>query len=309
MKVLVIDSHKSTKPTPANNLHWINAKIIADRFGGDLIWSYPTVNDNIQSNYDVIIFVHASMYAFVDYAWLEASPNAKIFHVTNEYNLGEPRILWMAAKAGRKYDVIANHELKASKLVGKYIDNWNIVNLNALCIEPNPSGKTLKVEDLIQDKVLYYGSFRKDRAKYFEKYFNSPTMMVSSHKKNHEKFHNIGAEPCFISRIDWSKDGLLPYKFSLYIEDEKTHTYYNFLANRFYESLNYGVTPFFDKSCLGTIEKSGYDIGPEYIVDSIGDLDEKIKNPPRFKLEWLHQALKEKETVLSQIENIVKGRK
>ena len=303
MKVLVIDSHKSTKPIPANNLHWINAKIIADRFGGDLIWSYTGVNDEIKGGYDAIIFVHASHYSFVDYAWLEASPDAKIFHVTNEYNLGEPRILWMAAKAGRKYHAIANHPEKASKLVGKYIESWNIVNLNAMCIKPTDMG--IKLEDVIADKVLYYGSFRKDRADYFEKYFNSPDMIVSSHKKNHEKFHAIGAEPEFITRINWKKDGLLPYKFSLYIEDKKTHEHYNFLANRFYESLNYGVTPLFDKSCCGTIDKSGYNIGPEFIIDGPEDLADKIKNPPKFKMEWVRQAMQEKENVLLEIEKIV----
>ena len=88
MRILIIDSHKSTKPTPATNLHWINAKQLADRLNADLIWSYKGVNDNIKENYDVIIFVHASMYAFTDYEWIEKSPNAKIFYVTNEYNLG-----------------------------------------------------------------------------------------------------------------------------------------------------------------------------------------------------------------------------
>lgn len=304
MKVLVIDSHKSTKPTPANNLHWINAKIIADRFGGDLIWSYKGVNDDIKGGYDVIIFVHASMYSFVDYAWLEASPDAKIFHVTNEYNLGEPRILWMAVKAGRKYHAIANHPEKASKLVGKYIESWNIVNLNAMCI--NPTELSLVESEYIKDKIVYYGSFRKGRTSYFEKYFNSSDMIVSSHKKNHVKFNDIGANPDFITRINWSKEGLLPYKFSLYIEDEKTHTHYNFLANRFYESLNYGVIPLFDRSCTGTLEKSGYAIGEEYMIDSVEDLSDKIKNPPKFNKGWIRQALEEKESVLLEIERIIK---
>tara|TARA_R100000951_G_scaffold116766_1_gene130591 strand:+ start:26915 stop:27850 length:936 start_codon:yes stop_codon:yes gene_type:complete len=309
MKVLVIDSHKSSKPTPANNLHWINAKIIADRFGGDLIWSYPGVNDEIKSGYDVIIFVHASHYAFVDYAWLEASPDAKLFHVTNEYNLGEPRILWMAAKrAGRKYNVIANHEAKPSKLVGKYIDDWNIVNLNALCIKPVEDVQEKMIEQDLEgvfDKALYYGSFRKDRTKYFEKYFNSDSVVVSSHKKNHEKFHNIGANPEFITRINWSKNGLMQYQYSLYIEDEKTHTYYNFLANRFYEALNYQTIPLFDASCMNTLEKCGYNIGPEYVVNSPEELEEKLSSPPPFKKEWVEQALKEKETVLEEIDRII----
>ena len=119
---------------------------------------------------------------------------------------------------------------------------------------------------------------------------------------------NFGAKPEFITRINWKKDGLLNYKFSLYIEDEKTHTYYNFLANRFYESINYGVTPLFDASCQGTIDKSGYDIGPEYVINSPEELSEKIKNPPKFKIEWLHQAMQEKEDVLNQIESIIKGK-
>lgn len=311
MKVLVIDSHKSSKPTPANNLHWINAKIIADRFGGDLIWSYPTVNDNIKSGYDIIIFVHASMYSFVDYAWLEASPNAKIFHVTNEYNLGEPRILWMAVKAGRRYNVIANHEAKPSKLVGKYIDDWNIVNLNALCINPEliEINKSNNIEgDFEEDKALYYGSFRKGRIKYFEKYFNSPSMIVSSHKKNHEKFHKIDVKPEFITRINWSKDGLSKYLYSLYIEDEKTHTYYNFLANRFYEALNYQVIPLFDASCANTLNRCGYNIGPEYIINSPEELAAKIQDPPEFKLTWIDQAIDEKESVLNKIDNIIRSK-
>lgn len=300
MKVLVIDSHKSTKPTPANNLHWINAKQIADHFDGELIWSYKGVNDEIKADYDVIIFVHASMYSFVDYAWLEASPDAKIFFVTNEYNLGEPRILWMAAKAGRKYDVIANHPQAASKVVNKYVDDWNIVNLNALCVKLHHIGTKS-----IADTVLYYGSFRKGRTKYFQKYLGDHNVTVSSHKKNHPKFQDLEIEPEFIPRINWSKDGLKPYKYALYIEDEKTHTHYNYLANRFYESLCYGVVPFFDKSCLGTIEKSGYNIGPEYMVDSVEDLQEKLNNPPPFRPDWMRNALKEKAQCLLDINTII----
>jgi hypothetical protein len=94
MKFLIIDSHKGSLKEP-QNLHWLNAKKIKDFLNQeghevDLIWSYPTVNDQIKSGYDRIIFNHASHYSYVDYAWLKASPEAKLFHITNEYNLGEP---------------------------------------------------------------------------------------------------------------------------------------------------------------------------------------------------------------------------
>lgn len=59
MKALIIDSHKGSDKLPSN-LHTLNAKVLADKIGADLIWSYPNVNDNIESNHDVIVFNHAS---------------------------------------------------------------------------------------------------------------------------------------------------------------------------------------------------------------------------------------------------------
>jgi len=302
MRLLVIDSHKSTKKTPANNLHWLNSKQIVDKFNGDLIWSYDGVNDDIKGDYDVIVFVHASRYSFVDREWLRKSPNARLFFVTNEYNLGEPYILWHTLKEGRRYEVIANHPAAASKVVQKYVNKWHIVNLNALCVDPKP---VTTGDKEITAQVLYYGSFRKDRAKYFQKYFNSPLVIVSSHKKNHEKFHNIGVKPNFIKRVNWSKEGLTPYGLSLYIEDEKTHTHYNYLANRFYEALNYGVVPIFDASCKNTLSRCGYEIGDEYVVDSEADLVQATKCPPPIQLDWIGQARNEKVSVLKQIEDII----
>jgi hypothetical protein len=133
MRILVIDSHKSSTKAPAENLHWKNAQSIAEALSADLIWSYPGVNDNIEGGYEAIVFVHASHYAFTDYAWLQRSPDAKLFYVTNEYNLGEPRTLWSAVRDGRKYTVIANHPPAPSKLVKRHVEAWHEdVNLNAL---------------------------------------------------------------------------------------------------------------------------------------------------------------------------------
>jgi GrpB-like predicted nucleotidyltransferase (UPF0157 family) len=263
MKALIIDSHKGRLDN--KNLHLINAHQIANKLGADLICSYEGVNDNIQSGYDVIIFNHASAYSFVDYAWLEANPNARLFYITNEYNLGEPRILWMAAKrANRKYTVIANHPAAASKVVTKYTDDWIITNLNSLIYSPVECDIIEKTEDLI-----YYGSFRSDRCPYFKKYF-SDNLTVSSHIKNVNKFRANDINASFIPRIDWNNDGLKKYHCSLYIEDVTTHTHYNHLANRFYEALNYKVVPIFAEECRTTIEKSNYPVDRNLIFSDIG---------------------------------------
>jgi hypothetical protein len=307
MKTLIIDSHKGG-PKLSNNLHLLNAKTIADYLNADLIWSYPNVNDNIKSGYDAIIFNHASHYSFVDYAWLEANPEAKLFYITNEYNLGEPRALWMAVKRGRKYDVIANHSHEPSKVVMKYVNNWNILNLNTLIYAP------VNIPLSSKNDIIYYGSFRADRSKYFAKYLNND-VVVSTHQKNREKFLNAGVKTeKFIDRIKWDKEGLAPYLCSLYIEDEKTHTYYNHLANRFYESLSYNVVPIFSEECLNTIELSKYPITTDFIFsnpEQMKKVYEMVKDNQNHSMQLLNScksmAHAEKAETLHKFKQIIYG--
>jgi hypothetical protein len=302
VKVLVIDSHKSTSSTnEPQNLHWQNAKKIADAFNADFIWSYKGVNDDIKENYDKIIFVHASHYAFTDYEWIEKSPNANLYYVTNEYNLGEPRTAWMAAKEGRNYTVIANHPQSASKVVGKYVKDWQICNLNALCFD----GYKDDPFSVRQNKCVYYGSFRKDREKYFRKYLDCPEVITSTHSKNHEKFCTLGINPAFVNRVNW-ENGLGGFRFSLYIEDEKTHDNYNYLANRFYESLMWGAIPLFDSSCENTIRKSGYPDLENYVIDSTDDIYKAMLEDSLFiPDEWGDIAETERAEALTRIGEIV----
>lgn len=306
MKYLIIDSHKGSLKEP-QNLHWLNAKQIKDYLVSighevDLIWSYPTVNENIKKGYNRVIFNHASHYSYVDYAWLQASPNAQLFYITNEYNLGEPRALWMALKEGRKYQVISNHEAKISKIVQKYVSEWHSINLNALIFNPvETTGE--------KNGCVYYGSFRKDRAPSFKKYLNG-YVTISTHQKNREKFGAIGVNGPFLDRINWSKGGLAPFKFSLYIEDEINHQNYNHLANRFYESLNYSVLPVFDADCKNTVKLSGYDVPDYCFVSNEQDLINFENNFPavieNLIYLWSLKAKDEKKNVLTKIADIVK---
>lgn len=322
MKYLIIDSHKGSLNEP-QNLHWLNAKQIKDYMVGlghevDLVWSYPTVNDNVKKGYDRIVFNHASHYSYVDYAWLQANPDAKLFHITNEYNLGEPRALWLAVKDGRKYEVIANHDGKISKIVQKYVNQWHSVNLNALIFDPVKTTCEKIHNDCIFDLVeltdkrngfIYYGSFRKDRTPSFQKYLRG-YVTVSTHQKNREKFGAIGVNGPFIDRINWSSGGLSRFKYSLYIEDEINHQNYNHLANRFYEALNYGVLPVFDIECKNTVNLSGYEV-PDccFVSDeqSLLNFENNLTTDPQDLVDlWKSMAIEEKKNVLLQISEILK---
>ena len=306
MKYLIIDSHKGSLKEP-QNLHWINAKKIKDFLiqsghEADLIWTYPTVNDNIKGGYDRIIFNHASHYSYVDYAWLKASPEARIFYITNEYNLGEPRALWMGVKEGRRYEVIANHGGSISKIVEKYLDSWHFVNLNCLVFDP-------KKTTAPKEGCIYYGSFRKNREVSFRKYLKGK-VTVSTHQKNREKFNAIEVNGPFIDRINWSKEGLSSFYSSLYIEDEINHNNYNCLANRFYEALNYGVLTLFDYECKNTIAMSGYDVPPYCIIGNEQELALKTQfQMPEIRdyclQVWKEKAAQEAKETLTKILLIV----
>lgn len=277
-KILIIDSQKSGNKLPQQNLHWKNSKIIADALGADLIWSYPGVNDTICTGYDIIIFVHASKYSYISEEWLLKNPLAELFYITNEYNLGEPVMLWKIAKEyDRHYNVIANHPQKISKVVKKYTKSWQQVNLNALVYSPVVQELNPLFGEIDKVGCVYYGSFRKDRSESFKTYLKSG-IILSTHRSNISDFSNVGCTSFTVNRIDWGIGaGLNSYKYSLYIEDEITHDNYNCLSNRFYEALNYDVITIFDKQCLKNIALSGYDIPACCIVSSYDELMKAIK--------------------------------
>jgi hypothetical protein len=310
MKFLIIDSHKGSLKEP-QNLHWLNAKKIKDFLNQeghevDLIWSYPTVNDQIKSGYDRIIFNHASHYSYVDYAWLKASPEAKLFFITNELLLGEPRALWMAVKDGSRYEVISNHPSNVSKVVKKYTTAWNLVNLNALITDDEPS-----LEKEQNNQCIYYGSYRPGRISSFQNFLQKG-VIISTHQKNREKFKKIGVNGPFIDRLNWAKQDLAQYSYSIYIEDDVTHLNYNYLANRFYEALNNNVIPLFDAACGETLIKSNYHFPSELIVSSSEEMAEKIslgfKSLPKKELlnQWRAKALQEKQEALNSIIELIK---
>ena len=305
MKTLIIDSHKGFPHENATNLHVRNARIIAEKLGATLIASHAGADEIAQQKWDRIVFNHASGYSNVDYKCLEMNPEAKLCYITNEYNLGEPQLLWMAAKTGRKYNVIANHPPEASKVVKKYVDNWDIVNLNAIIFEEKKDTEEELLFPIKQDGVVYYGSFRANRKKYFEKYFDE-RIYVSTSKDNIIKFGKIlpNLNCKFIGKLKWKPiKQLKSFAISLYIEDEKTHKHYNHLANRFYEAISCGVTPVFDYSCVDTTNKSGYCIPEEYFCKSPDDLHSKTGL--KIKDGWIELARVEKKQVLDKIKALI----
>lgn len=228
---------------------------------------------------------------------IEAHPNAKLIWITNEIEISPPGLVH---KQMERADIIANfvespnHKWK----------RWHFLNLNTLMVsEKNP---------LMRKKydAIYYGTYRKDRTKYFRKYLQKD-LYLSTNSKNHKKYKHIGCDPKRIGALEWKKgmETLNLFRYSLYIEDEQTHKRFNNLANRFYEALFCNTVTLFDRSCKNTIEKSGIPFDEDFYVDSYEELNAKIRDgrwEQRLveQQKWLSKALEEKEEVIEKIGKI-----
>lgn len=136
----------------------------------------------------------------------------------------------------------------------KYV-NWNVLTTEDLPRKPFRDRSC-------PDRVLYYGSFRKDREKYFERYFRAPMipMLFSCPTKK--------AEETFTSLMVLHETKLLDlygyleeFGAGLYLEDRKSHVEFHSPANRFYEMLSAHLPIIFQPESQRMMSRAGYEVG------------------------------------------------
>lgn len=253
-----------------------------------------------EKNFDVIVKSYAAFYDnFADQKRIiDNSPNAKLFWLTNEYDL-QIGGTYTKLRKTRPISLIANFHNKREGF-----KKHHFVNMNALFYEADKE---------IPDKkynMCYYGTYRKNRAVYFKKYFKSKDFIVSTSKKNVKKFKSLGCIFTPVDKFKWGgkKDTLGYFKYTLYIEDIYTHTCFNNLADRFYEALSNKTVILFDKSCINTLKQS--EIANENWQDFIIDDFENIKKRDYEKdlasqQKWMDIVKTERQKALEKIEAIL----
>lgn len=300
MKILLVE----TSAVGKNNVtvHVRNAitiqKYLMQKHDCRLVWEESQIDQNEQ--FDIILFFSASFY-FQHDAFSRLMDNQKkcsIGWLTNEFELFQNHFL-----KGRTEFIIANFDKGAVKKAHSY-KNYLHVNLNTLIIRENPT---------ILEKtrgLCYYGTFRKYRLPYFRKWLKEDVVLSSS-KKNWDKFASAGCDCYATTPFEWEegKEQLARFKGSLYIEDTKTHKYFNHFANRFYEALNCNVLPIFDKTCIGTINlESKYFINRNLICEPESykyTLEKGIDEEKDFFAYNRQVALNQKNEVLIAIDNFL----
>lgn len=278
-------------------------KIIAKELGYHYFIDKQDLIQAATQRFDVLLFTASSAYAEHDLIQqiLEQNRGARRIYLSNDYKVSPPSEL----KKYGEYDTIrAFHGKDKSGCRKGYF-----VNLNVL-IAREPLPLTPKKHDCI-----YWGSCRKDREDLFREYLKGNTYL-STFSKAKKEFEAIGCTPIFLPKIHWKKSITNIFRYSLYIEDEATHSTFCNLANRWYEAGICNNVTFFDKCCSNTIRKSEianvYD--DFYTVNGYEDLQRKINecNKNFFKhlerqREWHKIDLVKKREALEQIKSIVEA--
>ncbi len=311
-------------------VHVRNSKIIEKELGYKLVTHMSQIPDAINEKWDRIVCHYASPYMkYKAYMELLASnPTAKLFWLVNDHDSEDNILLRNYVKdTHNKYNVICNnprsgyrHWILGKNLEGKklndWIDEWHTVNLNSLIY--NDIDRPSRPE--LRSGCIYFGTFRKHRAKDMAEFNGINNYTISSSIKNQKKYEEASISANFIDKIGWKEgeETLNAFKYSIYFEDLHTHTNYAYLANRFYECLMCNVIMFFDAKCQNTINearKAGYSIHDSFIVSDAAQLNEKMARidacPSAYEwaLNWQNKnkeiALRDKCDTINKIKRIL----
>lgn len=258
----------------------------------------------VKNKYDIIIKSYSTFYENYEKEielCLNNKDNAKFFFLTNEYTIQSSNVLCKTRKAGCKWNIIANFDTKT--ITNKMWQKKYFVNLNCLFYEP-------KEEQNKKYKVCYYGTYRKNRRKYFKKYFTSKDFVLSTSPKSVKKFSKDECvfKPC--KRFIWGKqkDTLGLFEYSLYIEDEWIHNNFHNLADRFYEAMSNKTVTLFDVTCKHTLSKSELKnfAYSEFIINSYDEIIQRnYEQDWNKQSQWLNMLARNKQKTLEQIESIL----
>lgn len=304
VKILIVETSTISKTTSiahvrnAISLH----QHLIDHFECELV--DLTMDVDVSKQWDIILFSYAS--ARADYSKIEVlinnQDNVKIGWITNEFELFANEYVKQ-----KMTFMINNFDREGIKQAHRH-DRLLTTNLNTLIMRtPNP-----KIEKKYD--MCYYGTYRKYREGYFRKYFKE-NMILSASKKNWKNFIDVGIDgSCNVTeKFSWEdgKETLNLFKASLYIEDTKTHTWFNHMANRFFEGLYCNTPLFFDVTCKNTIRKDVYEIDDYFIVDGYDELEDRIKNIDQDKVDHFLTvnssiALEERTKTLDEILEFLK---
>lgn len=285
------------------------ARFIADTLELPLCWDMTIADEPL----DVLIIVNGA-YAFSGNELLGALGRAieaagRVVWIQNDYTIIPPKDVGYAESPFRKafrnraalckcpvdYWTTIENMSRAGSIApsGHKIGTRSAyVNWNALTF--NSAGPMATLERSMSDWMVYYGSFRKGREPYFDRYFEVPhvkTVISSPSRKFEDKYsHEYILHD---DRFDDVHTALCQFGLGLYLEDKKSHKEFHSPANRFYEMLSAGVAIIFQPEAIPMFTKAGFFID-NYCVRTGADIPPWMERRDAVGYEqqhkWFHKA-------------------
>lgn len=248
------------------------ANYVHDRTGYDVDWE-DTIADG---KLDLLVIVNGA-YSFCRQlpALAEAVLKARrIVWVQNDFTIVPPKITSEGTSPFRA----AFRERHKKKL--PHMDFWTTcekwsrltpeslyVNWNMLTFDPKYTRARAEArQSMATPDLLYYGSFRDNRRRYFDRYFATPEVDVTISSPSKKFRENYGSARIMHLEPFREKffDELGSHGLGLYIEDRQSHTDYHSPANRFYEMLSAGLPMVFQPESGTMLRKAGFDPEPYF---------------------------------------------
>jgi hypothetical protein len=230
----------------------------------------------LKKKYNALVFPYGSHYInWIHYPkFIQANPEAQIFWMINEWDSTHPFsfLKKFCHITTDKIVMITNVEqdnTRASHFKASVVIDQGL----PIARPPNPL--TRKTHPFI-----YCGRFRPGRMKYFREYLQGSDMVISTSPKNITKWKNAGCSACkFCGKFSWEpgREMLNNFKFTIYIEDEFTHSHYNGLPSRFFEALFCNVIMMFDRNCAESMRRSEIEVPEIFWVSDYAEMRAKMR--------------------------------
>jgi hypothetical protein len=281
------------------------ARMVADELGLPLVDS-RTMNDDAVD----VLFIVNGAYAFC--SCLETLGTAieraqRVVWIQNDYTIIPPKKVGSAESPFRKAfrnrfdqgkpdtDFWSTCEDFAKLTSGSCLINWN-----CLTVDTAKPATIKKRRAEANAQLLYYGSFRADRKKHFDRYFTDPRVEVvisSPSRKFRDSYVNARVMHADKITIDFF-DYIGHFGMGLYLEDRRSHREFHSPPNRFYEMLSAGLPILFQPECGTMLRRAGYDPSP-YQAGAPLEVERMMKKREDIgeaqRAAWLKKVLDERE--------------
>jgi hypothetical protein len=242
------------------------ARFVSDRLQLPIVTDQTIADEKL----DVLVIINGA-YAFCSF--LEPLGGAieqakRVVWVQNDFTIIPPKedsgaqspfrraFVLREERGQRRTDFWTTCEKWQSLTPGSHYVNWNCLTLDSA------SDKVIKHRrSKASAELLYYGSFRNNRAKDFDRFFNEPktkTVISSPSGKFQATYkHRLIRHEDKIT-VDFY-EYLGSHGLGLYLEDKQSHSEFHSPANRFYEMLSAGLPMVFQPECGTMMRRAGYD--------------------------------------------------